>query len=223
MLLFLPMAVANAEQSETAAPLKPGAPNPHGLLGRKFLTEYSKCMLQMQRAKVEQLLSYYPFSDDYMKYLEKMIFPACLPTGSSIRFTSAVYPGILYLIKYQQKFAHIRPEYTVNDMDFAAEVPEKFAGTADRYVPIRQFGQCVVRGDPENVHLLLISAPGSDKEGEAFQALQPVLGRCIGNAEDVRLTKLAIVSAVAEVAYRLAENEGDRPSKNGGISDNKSQ
>ena len=67
-----------------------------------------------------------------------------------------------------------------------------------------QYGECVVRGDPDQSRNLLLATPDSAEESSAFSALKPTLGSCVIEGKSVKFNKATLRGTVAMNYYRLA-------------------
>jgi hypothetical protein len=70
-----------------------------------------------------------------------------------------------------------------------------------------QFGECVVRTDPSRAFALLKTAPVTPEENGAFAGLQPALGQCVVEGQQVELNKALLRGTVALAYYRLARQQ----------------
>jgi hypothetical protein len=69
---------------------------------------------------------------------------------------------------------------------------------------LSNFGECIVRNDPQGIRALLMAAPTSPAENAAFAALTPGLGACVPPDATIELNKTVIRGTAASNYYRLA-------------------
>jgi hypothetical protein len=67
-----------------------------------------------------------------------------------------------------------------------------------------QYGECVVRGDPDQSRNLLLATPGSAEESSAFSALKPALSNCVVAGRSLKFNRATLRGTIAMNYYRLA-------------------
>ena len=70
---------------------------------------------------------------------------------------------------------------------------------------LSEFGECVVRQNPERSFLLLKARPATSNEEGAFKALAPQLSNCLPAGQQLAVGKVAIRGTIAMNYYRLAQ------------------
>lgn len=73
-------------------------------------------------------------------------------------------------------------------------------------VYLAQYGECVVRADPDQSRTLLLAAPDSAEEAAAFSALKPSLGSCLVEGQSLKFNKATLRGTIAMNFYRLAHS-----------------
>jgi len=80
------------------------------------------------------------------------------------------------------------------------------ASEGNVYQEFNDYGECVVRQNPADAKMLLMTNPESAAEVSAFAALQPALSACALQGTTMELTKLLVRGTVAFNYYRLAQS-----------------
>ncbi|MBB3860505.1 hypothetical protein GGQ88_001771 [Novosphingobium hassiacum] len=80
------------------------------------------------------------------------------------------------------------------------ENSEKFLNMdkSRKFMPIRQFGMCVVHLDPANSRAILSGPVAGDEEVRGYAALSPTFSQCVAPGETIQFSKSIIEGAVAE-------------------------
>lgn len=66
------------------------------------------------------------------------------------------------------------------------------------------FGECVVRADPANSYVLLMSDAETPQETTAFKAMMPAFGSCLAAGQSLEFNEVILRGTIAMNYYRLA-------------------
>jgi hypothetical protein len=143
--------------------------------------------------------------------LRSLASSECMPVDHSgnvysLKFSTVDSRGALYNVLYKKAFgSSSAPKISaVSAPDFASEFVKNEA--VANIVEVRKLGDCVVVADASAVHSLLIAAPDSDKERQAFTSITPRLAGCMFSSSQLRLSRPFVRGMLAEAAYKRAAN-----------------
>lgn len=171
---------------------------------RITMARYAECVVRGSRARVDQYLQTFPGTAVAREQGVKLAADTCLSTGG-LTFREPLLRAQIYQVLYRRDF---RDGAAVNisavpQIDYGiGRPPQGF----DQAVALRNFGDCVVRANPDQARALVLSNPTSNGETKAFQALMPFFSGCLPKDSTVEFSKSVLRGIVGETLYRLSKN-----------------
>lgn len=197
---------------------------------RAVMHDYAECVVRRQPAKASAAISANLDNATILRRYPMLMSPECLGDaagdGSSMRFGGDLY-------KYALADALVKRElagWTMPDLAGVPRLVHRDPGEAPTrlkangkprgkreyetalalyeqdaaYAYLSRYGECAVRGDPGGAKALLLSSPDTPRETLAFDALRPVLERCMEEGRTISFGKVALRGSIAINFYRLA-------------------
>lgn len=169
---------------------------------RVAIMAFGQCVVLSQRSAVERVLALPPFDKATNRKLANLATSDCLRNGE-ISMPEAIMRGAVYRALYVADFGKAQPALPPAPIDYWQDVGGVSAdAAAQEYVGLHQFGDCVVRRDPEHSRKFILSTVGSNGENAALAALVPELGPCVSAGSKLTFSKIMLTSALAEALYR---------------------
>lgn len=186
---------------------------------RMMMSQFTRCLYKRSKQGSLDLLAITDFGfstfDQIGLEMQRATrtygFGDCLNTvaasnnsGVQLRF----YPGGLrqwllqeaYLDRYGDGPSWIRPGYVVGERDFPLS-----AGRADVRAML-EFADCVVAADPYTADFLFRTSPNSSEEQRAISALNPELGPCLPQGQQISLDSGLLRVLLGEALWHAATN-----------------
>jgi hypothetical protein len=190
------------------------------LVGRLVMDQFGRCLLSTRPVVAQTIMSRSPLGDDLWAQITKNNdLGDCLTTGgmSNVTLTMQMTAlrGAVFKAAYSRDHAAVpammpakgsdgtppaQPDWLA-DVTTPGTAPD---AAATAYAGLRQLAACVVLNKTDAVHRTLLARPGSDAEASAIAEFMPAVAGCIPDGQELALTKIVLVGALAEVAQRLA-------------------
>lgn len=209
-LLIVCAAPAAAQETGTlikrgrAAQIDEGNPN----APRIAMEAFGACVVSRSKGRVAKFVDLRVGDQDYADYMRGLFDrsdDACMSVGW-LQFHDIHFRGSLFQALYNAEFRSGPPNFgVVTSSNYRALYPESLSPAARNTVALEQFGECVGRADPQNVHDLLRSLAGSSRETALFHTLAPRFSACVPQGEKIALSKIVAKGALAEGMYRLSK------------------
>lgn len=230
LALLAPVQAASAEQSDSDYSTKET---------RAVMHAYAKCVVRRQSAKASEAIAANLDNATILRKYPMLMSPDCLGDaaqgGVQMRFGGDLYRYALADALVNRDLA----AWTVPDLAAVPRLVHRDPGEAPSqvtasgkplgkrkyeaavaahekeatYAYLSRYGECAVRGNPAGSKALLLAAPDSAQETAAFNALRPVLERCLVEGRTIRFGRVALRGSIAINFYRLAHSAGARVSK----------
>lgn len=199
---------------------------------RALMHGYAKCVVKRQPAKASEAIVANVDNQVILQRYPMLLSADCLSTKAqddvSMRFTGDLYRYALAdaLVSLElaawsptdlasvPRLVHRDPGKPPPAVSASAKWYEKRKYEAalkayERsvvYAYLSRYGECVVRGDASGAKLLLLTGPDTPQETAAFNALRPVLERCLEAGRTLRFGRVALRGSIATNFYRLAHS-----------------
>jgi hypothetical protein len=168
---------------------------------RLVTMRFAACMIKAHRTAVLKVIEPEPWQDGADRKLVRIVDEQCLEEGE-LSMPTNLLRGALYQVLYREKFPSAPPPLPATPIDFTAGERASLSEEARTEVALRQFGDCVARRDAQNAHALIVSAPGSNKETAAINALAPHFSPCVIQGAKWTLDRASVTAILSEVLYR---------------------
>lgn len=224
---FLPLLLLAMSQAATAAPSDSDYSTKET---RAVMHDYARCVVRRQPAKASVAIAANLDNAILLRKYPMLMSPDCLgdaaQEGVSMRFAGDLYRYALGDLLVNRELAG----WTVPDLAAVprlvhrdpGEAPSQVTASGKRlgkrtyeaalaahekqatYACLSRYGECAVRGDPTGSKALLLTSPDTPQETAAFNALRPVLERCMVEGRTIRFGRVALRGSIAINFYRLA-------------------
>jgi hypothetical protein len=207
-----------------AAPAQTYSPKPDQ--ARSIMLDYARCMVKREHDRAAKILLDNADNQTIEREYSRVIDGGCLRMDvDKIEFDDDLYRyaladalvGAEFAVTGPTDFsdrpplAHLAPPAQADiDAALAKVKPGKKRDAlmrgfeAQRVVAgLSQYGECVVRADPTNTRLWILTNPGSPEEAERIDALRHTFGICLKDGK-VAFSKATLRGTVALNYYRLA-------------------
>ncbi len=206
MVLAFPVAAQQTGTWSKRAPAQvPNTDQSDAERARITTSRYVECVLRnTPRARVDQYLRTFPDTVVANELGVKLTASECLATGG-LRFRESLLRAQIYQALYRREFG----KDAAVDISAAGQIDYSVGKPAqgfDQSVALRNFGDCVVRANPQQARALTLSEQASESEAKAFQALMPFFGGCLSKDSKVEFSKSVLRGIVGETLYRLSKN-----------------
>ena len=197
---------------------------------RSLTHDYARCVVRRQPAKASEAIAANVDNAAILRHYRMLIQDECL-SREVIQATQMRFTGDLY--RYALADALVNRELAAQPVPVLDSVPRldhrdpgapprpvtdkgkklgkrKFAAALEdfrrnvAYAFLSHYGECAVRADTAGAKALLLSKPDSAEESARFEALKPVLSRCLPEGRSLRFGKVALRGSIAINYYRLA-------------------
>jgi hypothetical protein len=172
---------------------------------------FAACEIKAHRGAVLKAIQLEAWDANAGKLLAEVVNINCLD-GGSLTMPAPLLRGIFYQLLYQEKFAANVPTLPETPLQIDAGDLSNMKDEQKTAIATQQFGDCVVRRDPQNSHALVMATPGSDAETAAVQALMPDFSSCVTRGATWKLNRSTVSAIISEVLYREASAAGATPS-----------
>jgi hypothetical protein len=186
-----------------AAQIDEGNPN----ASRIAMEAFGACVLSRSKGRVAKFVDMRVGEPEYAAYMRGLFDRSdeCLSQGW-LQFHDIHFRGSLFQALYNAEFRRDPVAFGgITTSNYRTLYPETLTAAARNTIALEQFGECVSRADPRNVHDLLRSVAGSSRETALFQALAPRFGACVPKGETLAFSKIILKGALAEGMYRLSK------------------
>jgi hypothetical protein len=198
---------------------------------RAVMHDYAKCVVRSRPAKASEAIAANLDNATILRKYPMLMSPDCLgdaaPQGVSMRFGGDLYRYALADALVNRELA----AWTVPDLAAVPRLVHRDPGEAPSqstakgkplgkrkyeaalaahekeatYAYLSRYGECVVRGNPAGSKALLLTGPDTLQETTAFNALRPVLERCMVEGRTIRFGRVTLRGSIAINFYRLAQ------------------
>lgn len=166
---------------------------------------YAACEIKAHRALVLKAIQVEAWDPDAGKLLAGVTDYRCLDSGELI-MPMPLLRGAFYQQLYRDNFADHMPTLSGTPLRIDVADMSNMKDEQKAAVAMQQFGDCVVRRDPQLAHALVLETPGSDAETAAVQALMPHFSACVTQGSTWTLNRSRLTAIVSEVLYREASS-----------------
>lgn len=174
---------------------------------RRAAEDFGACLTDREKGRIAKLVDLAVDTKEYETVYKALYNQSdeCLSDGT-LRIGELALRGAIFQALYTR-------DYSSNSiLSFPPEVktgyrglyPAELSDKARMYLSLENFGECVVRVDPNNVRLLVTSRVGSSTENEAFRLLMPRFSACIVKDNEIRFSRTNLKGFLAEGLYRLS-------------------
>lgn len=171
---------------------------------RAAIDDYAMCIA---KADPHQALAFIamPAGKAADRVAARLAVNDCL-LGGEMRFSQFLFRGSLARSFYRQMFAQKAPILAESDLDLSAESKEDGPdrAAAEKHAAGLEFGECVVRADPEHSRDLTLAPVATRREHDAFAALTAAFSSCVARGTTVEFSKAALSAMIGEALYRLS-------------------
>lgn len=192
---------------------------------RKIVLDYATCVVKRSHNKAAEALLANADTRTIKRDFRRLINSDCVGSGVSIDFDADFFRYALADALVSSEFAlagptdfsdrplltHLQPP-TQTDLDHALakvrsakerdELQRIFR--AAQVVPsLSSYGECVVRSDPNDARLWVLSKPGTPEEATRIDALRHSFGACLKDGK-ITFSRETLRGTVALNYYRLA-------------------
>lgn len=197
---------------------------------RAVMHDYARCVVRRQPARASEAIAANLDNATLLRRYSMLMSPDCLANaaqdGAEMRFAGDLYRYALADALVNRELAG----WTVPELAAVPRLVHRDPGEPPSqanaggkpsgkrkyeaalaayekeatYAYLSHYGECVVRGNPAGAKALLLSGPDSLQETAAFDALRPVLGRCLVEGRTIRFGRVALRGSIAINFYRLA-------------------
>lgn len=226
---FLALAFLAVSQAAAAAPSDSDYSTKET---RAVMHAYAKCVVRRQPAKAAEAVAANLDNSTLLRKYPMLFSPECLgdaaQDGVQMRFGGDLYRYALADALVNRELAG----WSVPDLTVLPRLTHREPGEAPSrttasgkplgkrkyeaavanherdatYAYLSRYGECTVRGDPAGSKALLLTAPDTPQETAAFNALRPVLERCMVEGRTIRFGRVALRGSIAINFYRLAHS-----------------
>lgn len=209
--------------------IRPGAalaeePNPDET--RRVVLDYASCVVKWAHDKVARTVLADGDNNVIKHDLAGFISGDCVALGiDTMKFDGDLYRYALADALVRSEFANQgpsdfsdRPPLTHRQAPTKSDIDAALANVTSAkkrdalmhgfeaqnvVAALSQYGECVVRADPTDARLWILTKPGSTEEANRIDALRPSFGICLKNGKVV-FSKATLRGTVALNYYRLA-------------------
>jgi hypothetical protein len=189
-------------------------------VSRAVLAEFSKCIVRRKHDDAARVVLD-PAANLGKERATGLFISDCMParsrmraTATQIRFGLAEALTLAEAGKLSFDFAGVAPLYhrpfnppSLGDVradpgrlsDLSLYPAEQAA-----FAAVSPFGECVVRAAPAQSLAVLRTRVETREESAALEALFPMLGKCLGKGQEMRLNRFVMRGTLALNLYRLA-------------------
>lgn len=197
---------------------------------RAVMHDYARCVVRRQSAKASEAIVANLDNAAILRKYSMLMSPECLGNaaqdGVQMRFTGDLYRYALADALVNRELAG----WTIPDLTSVPRLVHRDPGETPSqvnakgkplgkrryqealaayekeatYAYLSRYGECAVRGNPTGAKALLLSGPDTVQETAAFNALRPVLERCLVEGRTIRFGRVALRGSMAINFYRLA-------------------
>lgn len=159
------------------------------------------------------LLGTKPYSPEEQKMAARISKAGCLRDSGELRFRAPMLRGLVAEQLFLRDVGNDRARGDLAPVfvDTGPVPMGGFNGPQQIAMTMIRFGQCVATVDPAGVTALLKTAATSQREQEAFKALQPALGQCLEPGGKFQMNPFTLRGFLAEGAYRHALEQAKKP------------
>lgn len=160
-----------------------------------------------------KLLGTIPYSPEEQAMAARISRAGCLRDSGELRFRAPLLRGLVAEQLYLQDLDGDRPRADLAPVfvDPGPVPPGGFNGPQQVAMTMIRFGQCVATVDKAGVMALLKTSATSQRERDAFKALQPALGQCLEAGGKFQMNPFTLRGFLAEGAYRHALEQAKKP------------
>lgn len=169
--------------------------------GRVTLALYAACILERDAAKAKRALQM-PYGAESDKAISRLAVNDCLRSGM-LQFQGVSLRGALYNELYRREFGTNVPRAESVAFDFGQSAPNLDKDVAGR-IGLLMFGDCVLRASPAMAHAFVVAHAAGSAEDAAFVQIEPELGPCLPQGQQIALNRLTLKGVLSEVLYRRA-------------------
>lgn len=170
-------------------------------------SRYVDCLVKKNRSGVDGFLSKYINREDTLEMGSKLAVSECLYTGE-LRMSGQVLRGQLFAALYRTDFDSPVSMTAGQRVDYRPDLPEDLlpdeGKSANIYVALRDFSDCVVTSDTKAIHKLVTTEVVSTSEKTAWDHVQSLMGPCLVEGVELKFSKSVLESLFAESIYRLS-------------------
>lgn len=181
---------------------------------RTTLRFYADCLAdahidRRRAARVAAFLRVSPLAGDLRSVVAPLYDPNCLfgrtlkndQYVSLLKIKPLLLRGALFRSLYRNRFGSSTKPTLVAIMPEPA--PWRLSNDGG-FTQLQQFGECVVRLNPEHSHGFVFVAAGSKSEAAELAALGPTLAACVAPGSTIKFSKSMMESLLAEAMFNLA-------------------
>ncbi len=196
-------AISRIAEPEPASP--PGNPNLSPQTVARITTlKFAQCMLRSNHAAIIKSLDRPIFDFADVESFASVTDENCLGSGE-LRMPANVLRGAFFTVLYRNAYSAGPPSLHPTALGFSDGASPPYTDKQQQWIALRQFADCVVRGDIGGAHAALLAQPGSKAEAGAFARLSPHLGACLPRGSTLKFSRSILSGLFAEVMNRQAE------------------
>jgi hypothetical protein len=176
---------------------------------RKVMQVFGQCVYDRRPAKAEHFMALPMDTREYDKLETQMtdeLGDSCLSGDGTLQYSSGLFRGALFEAAYRKKFgAHPITSFdSTKNMSLATAYAKPWSDVGKRHIIVQDLAECVVRGNPAEVHTLMLTSTSSPKENGMVTELSTKLGPCLLSGQKAEISKPSLRAFLAEAIYRLS-------------------
>jgi hypothetical protein len=170
----------------------------------RMVRDFSRCIVGQNGNQVRRLLSLDYRTDSYRRSLGNLATATrpCRPFSGVLRMASMLLAGGFAEALLPRALAG---QTLASKVAFDPSEPALNARDDGEYL-----GLCAVRSMPERVAVLLATAPASEEEKSAIDAIRPGLAPCVREGAAAILNRPGLRALLALAAYRIVTRDPTR-------------
>lgn len=177
---------------------------------RAWLAGYAACVAKRDPKRVAEVLDAEIGSAPPVFDLVESNYDACLSTGGDadeLRMSPRILRGALYAERVT-KMVDRMPADAAQAAPLALPPIASLSTDDQLRVSLVRFGECVMHADPAKALAFVAADPGKAGETNALQVITPLLGGCLDEGVQIKLSLPILEAALAEAIYRTVHQNG---------------
>ncbi|EIZ78474.1 hypothetical protein WSK_2918 [Novosphingobium sp. Rr 2-17] len=168
---------------------------------RATIAAFSTCLVLRSRVAVERVLSLPATDMATTKALSNLATSDCLRAGK-LGMAPSLLRGGLFNALYRKDFLRTPPPLYNKALNYHLDVSDPTSPSAQSYIALHEFADCVVRSNPVDSRTVVISSVASAQETAGYSRLGPSLSGCITVGQNLSFSKTVLSGIISEALYR---------------------
>lgn len=176
--------------------------------GRATLGLFAACIVDRTPGRARAYIGIFPGTEASSKAAKALATAECFVANGGCEafmgFDERLLRGAIFAAFYRKTFKKKELQLDEVKTDYWPDTVGQVSASANEYVALRQFSDCVVHKDAPLSRALILAPVASDRERAALAALKPYFGPCMVEGLKVEFSKAMLFGLIAESLYRTS-------------------